>query len=388
MRPLPILKVLYRNATHIQLKGGRKNEALHPVKPAPLPEGRVGGEVLQELTRKNDPAAAEGVFAGLAEEGPEDAFNHVLYCVADDTNVHRVVLAWRAWAMIDFTGREHAHTLLRQSVLFCCNENRGGRPVAIQTLLPKLMDQYKLAGKKPGTREADDAWVEGLAEVIYGGGRDKAADAAAAAIAEGFSPAAISDAINLAANRLLLCDPGRAKADGVKPKGSVHGDSVGLHASDAANAWRNIARVSNPRNTIASLIVGAYHTAGQHGGQTKEPFHAAELEKVKTTDAAELLRQAEGAIKAGDQAAATALAQKYGEAGHPVRPLLDVLVRYGTSEDGALHAEKYYRTATEEFAATRPAFRWRQLIALARVTASQYGRTAPGYDEAKRLLSV
>jgi len=25
-RPLPVLKVLYRNATHIQLKGGRKNE--------------------------------------------------------------------------------------------------------------------------------------------------------------------------------------------------------------------------------------------------------------------------------------------------------------------------------------------------------------------------
>jgi len=29
------------------------------------------------------------------------------------------------------------------------------------------------------------------------------------------------------------------------------------------------------------------------------------------------------------------------------------------SEDGALHAEKFYRTVSEEFAATRPAFRWR-----------------------------
>ena len=33
--------------------------------------------------------------------------------------------------------------------------------------------------------------------------------------------------------------------------------------------------------------------------------------------------------------------------------------RYAISEDGALHAEKYYRTVTEEFAAARPAFRWR-----------------------------
>ena len=61
---------------------------------------------------------------------------------------------------------------------------------------------------------------------------------------------------------------------------------------------------------------------------------------------------------------------------------------YAISEDGALHAEKFYRTATEEFAATRPAFRWRQLIALARVTASAHGYAAPGHDEACRLLGT
>ena len=57
-------------------------------------------------------------------------------------------------------------------------------------------------------------------------------------------------------------------------------------------------------------------------------------------------------------------------------------------EDGALHAEKYYRTVTEEFAATRPVFRWRQLVALARVTASEYGRPAPGIAEAREMLKV
>jgi hypothetical protein len=43
---------------------------------------------------------------------------------------------------------------------------------------------------------------------------------------------------------------------------------------------------------------------------------------------------------------------------------------------------------SEEFAATRPAFRWRHLIALARVTASAYGQPAPGYAEACRLLEA
>jgi hypothetical protein len=63
------------------------------------------------------------------------------------------------------------------------------------------------------------------------------------------------------------------------------------------------------------------------------------------------------------------------------------LLRYAISEDGALHAEKYYQTVAEEFAATRPAFRWRQLVGLARVTASEFGRPAPGYAEARDLLT-
>jgi len=68
--------------------------------------------------------------------------------------------------------------------------------------------------------------------------------------------------------------------------------------------------------------------------------------------------------------------------------VFDLLLRYAVSEDGALHAEKYYRTVTEEFSATRPAFRWRQLVALARVTASEYGRPAPGMAEARQVLKV
>ena len=68
--------------------------------------------------------------------------------------------------------------------------------------------------------------------------------------------------------------------------------------------------------------------------------------------------------------------------------MFDLLLRYAVSEDGALHAEKFYRTVSEEFAATRPAFRWRQVVALARVTASEFGRPAAGMAEARALLKV
>ena len=56
------------------------------------------------------------------------------------------------------------------------------------------------------------------------------------------------------------------------------------------------------------------------------------------------------------------------------------------SEDGALHAEKYFGTVTDEFASARAGFKWRQLVALARVTASQYGFAAPGHKEACEVL--
>lgn len=317
------------------------------------------------------------------------------FSVQDEVDVHRVVLAWRAWAVLDLAGKAHAHTLLRQSVRYCVEAEqqlrKRGREPEIRTVLPKLLDQYGLLGRPLGTRPAEDGWVERLAETIYGTNRARAADAVAAALAEGMSPEAVGEAISLAANRLVLCDPGRSKeqASPGKPEGSIHGASVGVHASDAANAWRNIARVSDVRNTVASLIVGAFHTAGQSANLNKQPQPLPEhLEQIKATDADALLRNTEAAIKDRDQARACALVYRYGEQGHAPRPVFDLLLRYAVSEDGALHAEKYYRTVTEEFAATRPAFRWRQLVALARVTASEYGYPAAGYEDACRLLQA
>jgi hypothetical protein len=394
-RALPVLKVLYRNTGRIQDCGGQKNEVLHPVEAAPLPSNRPAGEVLRDEIRGLDVNAAERTFATLAKGPVGEAFNHLQFSVQDECDVHRVVLAWRAWAILDLAGREQAHTVLRQSVRFCVDEEQGIRKRSyqpeIRTVLPKLLDQYHLVGRPAGKREADDKWVEELARVIYGSSGARAAEAAAAALAEGMSPEVVGEAISLAANRLVLCDPGRRpeQAQPGKPAGSIHGASVGVHASDSANAWRNIARVSDPRNTVASLIVGAYHTAGQSRGLTPQPQPSPEqLEKIRTTDASALLRDTEAAIREKDQARACALVHRYGELGHAPRQVFDLLLRFAISEDGALHAEKYYRTVTEEFAATRPAFRWRHLAALARVTASEYGFPAPGYVDACRLLNV
>ena len=72
-------------------------------------------------------SAAESAFASSMRGRLDSAYNELLHAVQDHTNVHRVVLAWRSWALLDLTGREHAQTLLRQSVRYCV-ERREKHP--------------------------------------------------------------------------------------------------------------------------------------------------------------------------------------------------------------------------------------------------------------------
>jgi len=398
-RPLPVFKVLYRNTNRIQERGGRKDEVLHAIKPGTLAAGADGGELLREAVHRKDVNAAEQTFANLSRLNADAALNQLLLSVQEHTEVHRVVLPYRAWDLLDLIGKEHAHTLLRQSVRYCVkaeswsSSTKSSEPA---TLLPKMLEEHRLIARCAGIRKAEDNWVDDLGQTIFKSTPTQAAAAAAAALAEGFEPAAVGEAISLAANQLVLRDQGRTlqgESPG-KPVGSVHGDSIGVHACDSANAWRNLARVSNPRNTFACLILGAYQVAldrTERGGDflNWSPLPVkAHMAQIKSTDDAALLRELEEAIRGNLQARAAAIVQCYGESGYAPRPIFDLMLRYAVSEDGALHAEKYYRTVSEEFTTTRPAFRWRQLVALARVTASEYGRPAPGMAEARELLAL
>lgn len=392
-RPLPILKVLYRNAARIQQVGGGEQEVLRPVAADDSPPDDRDGRRLRELVRQAKWEEAERNFAATSRESAAEAFDQLQFCVQDEVDVHRVVLAWRAWEALDLTGQQQAHTLLRQSVRYCLkNEEerrkRGHAASEIRDVLPKLLDRYHLNGSLPSRRKVDDQWIANMADTVFASDRAEAAEAVAAALAEGVDPEAVGQAMSRAANLLVLHDPGQEKASSGRPVGSVHGASVGVHASDAANAWRHIARVSSPRNTVASLIVGAYHTAGQNRRSLPGPLpHAEHLEQISSvSDPAVLLREADGAIRDNDQNRACAVVHRYGEIGGDPAPVFDLMRGYATSEDGALHAEKYFRTVSEEFATTRPAFRWSQLVALGRVTASEFGNPAPGAQQARELL--
>lgn len=392
-RSLPILKVLYRSTNQIQTKGGRAAEVLHPVEPAHLLATEKPRETLRDAMRRRDKDQAETVLAAIAARSHAQAFNDVQALVQDDADVHRVVLAYRAWDLLGLIGKEHALTTLRQSVRYCVDSEKfrvshGMAEPGIRAVLPNLLDHYKLSGKTAGAREADDGWSLQFCNTLLAANPAQGAEAVAGALAEGYSAASIGEALSMCATQQVLRDPGRTVAQPGKPLGSVHGDSPGVHASDSMNAWRNMAKVSDHANLITALIVAGYHVAMPTGRDWKALPSEGDAARIVVQDPTLLLQEVDAAIRNNDQARASSLTKRYGEMGHASRPFFDLMLNYAVSEDGALHAEKYYHTVNEEFGRTRKAYRWDHAVALARVTASEYGKRAAGYEQACDLLKV
>lgn len=390
---LPVLKVAYRNSNRIQAVGGRQHERLHSA-PTPstdtVPDGR-----LYESIRHRDSSAAERLLAAQVAENPLHGLDALLPSVQDTPEVHRTVLPFRAWEMVDIVGTEHALTLLRQSLNYCLMQYRTDQNQQVTrqaALVARLFDEFKLEELVLGTKPLPDPEFHQLADAIAQAPADEAARAVAASLADGFDPAAIGEALSLAANLLVLRDGGRLPQfeDRLKPPGCVHGDSVGVHASDAANAWRNLARICTGKNRLTCLLIGSWQIAndrtnalGLMANPLPAPHHVKELTE---TDPNRLLNQLDEAIRANLQGHATAITYQYGQLGHDPDPIFRKLVRYAVSEDGALHAEKYFQTVWDGFHSTRTSVRWRHLMGLARVTASEYGTPAAGQAEAQELV--
>ncbi len=274
-------------------------------------------------------AGSEATFAAICDGSkPDDILDALMVAVDDSTEVHRVVLVSRAWGLVDFVGAERAHTMLRQSVRFCVNaRGTASRHDKIQAQLPKVIDQFGLLGKKPGTRTVDDAWVTRFADTIFRSTPEQAVEATAAALGEGITAEAVSQAIGLAANHLITREDGRIKTEGgYKPVGSIHGDSIGVHACDSFHAWRHLAKSGGRRTQVSSLILAAYQVARdrvvriaepgrwEDAGSdiTKlEPYPRAEhLEKVRGVAGEALLKEVDGAIREKNQARAAALTHR------------------------------------------------------------------------------
>jgi len=393
---LPILKVIYRNSARIQEIDGHEHNALGPI--AADASSPATAQAIRDAVHQKDRNLAEARLAAAVQKSPAMAWNELLETAEEATDVHRVVLVHRVWDMLDLVGEANALTMLRQSLRYCVKteEWAAKHSTGIRTKLPAVIDEFKLHDRPWGTKAVDDQWVNAFVETLFTSTPDQAAEAAGAALADGIAPSRIFEAISLTANQLLLRDKGRTgnQIQPGKPEGSVHGDSIGVHASDSAHAWRGIALAGNVLHHNTAVVMAAYQVANdriQSGGdfQNWKPRPWAEdIEAVKAGTESELMSALKSAIESQDQSRACAVVARYGELQLPERLVFDMLKGYAISQDGALHAEKYFHTTSADFVATHAAARWRHVVALARVTASEYGKEAPGVSQARELLGI
>src|SRR5262245_5950182 len=160
-RPLPVLKVIYRNAQQCLTHGGAAKPTLMALHAAEHSEGGDMGLKIREACRKADLDGAEMLFGSLSTGSATDMLNALQPAVQDDINVHRFVFAHRTYGLAGLLGKDHAHTLLRQCVRFCVDSeqsivNNKRVPSEIRDVLPKVLDQYKLVGKVLGKRDPGD----------------------------------------------------------------------------------------------------------------------------------------------------------------------------------------------------------------------------------------
>jgi hypothetical protein len=248
--------------------------------------------------------------------------------------------------------------------------------------VPALLEER--VGKGPlGERVVDAAWIDGFANDVVSASSDDAATLIADALVEKVAPQLVGEALALAATRLVLREPGRAKSEPGKPAGSMHGAGTGVHAADSVDAWRAIAANGDGPHVAASLLTTAYFVAGRDRKLTEEPLAAADDTSEHELAAAEALVRS---IDACQQAPATAAARRLLALEPTGARAHEVLLRYSCRQDGALHAEKFYRTQQSAFARAHAEHRPEHLAALARVVASQQCMQADGVAQAEELL--
>ena len=152
-----------------------------------------------------------------------------------------------------------------------------------------------------------------MSQTIFASTPEQAADAVAAALAEGIAPEAIGEAMSLAANQLVLRDTGRPKPTSAQQAGRQRPRR--LHRRPRLRLGQRLAQhgpLPTPRNAVACLILGAYQCAfdrADRGGDflNWEPYPRAEArEKVADRRRRRLLAGAEAAIRNKDQATACA----------------------------------------------------------------------------------
>ena len=288
--------------------------------------------------------------------------------------------------------------MLRQSVRYCVNSERqrtkNGTVAPLRDLLPKLLDEHHLGAGAPDESRpapADEAVGE-LAHRIFAGDRDDAARATAAALGSGFGVEAVGRALVGAALRLVLHDPGSdhgvpGQAGGQRARSFDRRSCLRFRECMAPHRIRHVAAPGCGDFDHGGLA----HRRTERGDGPRQPGARQGPRPRPRGERREVRRRRSRsgfarAIRQGRPRSSRAGRERRLDL-HRANPIFPVLFTHAVEDDGALHHEKFFATASEAQATLfgRPGY-FECQTALARVVASGYGFEAPGLKEARERL--
>lgn len=216
---------------------------LQAVNESRMPGPEQARRALEEAFGKWDAEAADAATAGLCRTaGAAETMEVFWRCaVRDQRNIgHKPIFAMQCWRTLQAVGWEHAEPVLR-SLAFGLLDLQGDST-------PTPLGPYESNVRRAGSMRAD--WMIGrpdegatlsLLQSLRQAGPDEASAEVAKQIAAGVSPDSLWDAVLLAGNELLLCEPG----------------IVPIHAVTAANALHFIYHASGDDTTRRLALLQA-----------------------------------------------------------------------------------------------------------------------------------
>ncbi len=80
-QPLPVLKVLYRNAARLQtVRKDKPTDTLRAIDPATLPPGSNAAELLREAIRVQDPLQGDRILGALSKRSAQESLRRAATC--------------------------------------------------------------------------------------------------------------------------------------------------------------------------------------------------------------------------------------------------------------------------------------------------------------------
>jgi hypothetical protein len=222
------------------------------------------------------------------------------------------VLPYRAWDLLNLIGKTQAHTLLRQSVRYCVKaeswSDRGSMSEP-RTLLPKILDEHKLLSRRLGDRQAEDHWVEQLSQTCSNPLPNRPRTPPPPPWLKEFHRTPSAKRLRWRRiNGSAGCGPNPRERFQASPSAVCMATRSGFTRATRPMRWRNMARVSNPQKLFRQLDSGAYQVALDRTARGGDFLNwqalplVRHVEQTKATDAGELLREADEAIRGNLQA--------------------------------------------------------------------------------------